>query len=77
MAPSLQPTKIAPGFGCAEVKQGIGRRQAKKGRAHPRPRSALVLLDILDDLGHVVLVFAEFGGILKQLLVLFLAFFER
>src|SRR5579863_9594088 len=35
-----------------------------------RPGSGFLLLDIVDDLGHVVLVLAEFGGVLDQFLVL-------
>src|SRR5215469_11826400 len=37
----------------------------------------LLLFDVLDDLGHVVLVFAEIGSVLEKLLVLLLGFFER
>src|SRR6516164_1391178 len=39
--------------------------------------SVLLLLDILDHLGHIVLILAELGGILKEFLVLLFGFFER
>ena len=39
--------------------------------------SVLLLFDILDDLGHVVLVLAEIGGIFEELLVLLFGFFQR
>src|SRR5216683_1291080 len=39
--------------------------------------SALLLLDVLDYLGHVVLVLAELGCIFEQLFVLFFGLFER
>ena len=38
--------------------------------------SGFFLLDIVDDLGHVVFILAELGGILDQLLVLLLGVFE-
>src|SRR6516165_12211242 len=45
--------------------------------AAPPTASVLLLLDILDDLGHVVLILAELGGILEQFLVFLFGFFER
>jgi hypothetical protein len=38
--------------------------------------AALIILfvDVLDHLGHIVFVFAEFGGVLENLFFLFLAF---
>ena len=39
-------------------------------------RSGFFLLDIVDDLGHVVFILAELGGVLNQLLVLLLGVFE-
>ena len=37
----------------------------------------LLLLDVLDHLGHVVLILAEFRRILKEFFVLLFSFFER
>src|SRR6516162_11824341 len=45
--------------------------------AAPPTASVLLLLDILDDLGHVVLILTELGGILEQFLVFLFGFFER
>src|SRR5690242_21242512 len=39
--------------------------------------SVLFFLDVFDDLGHVVLVLAELGGVFEQLLVLLFGFFYR
>src|SRR4051812_156610 len=39
--------------------------------------SGLLVLDVVDDLGHVVLIFAEFGGILDDLLLFLLGFGQR
>ena len=61
----------------------LGRRAGSSKRkiaAPARPScgaSVLLLLDVLDHLGHVVLVLAEFGGVLEEFLVLLLGFFER
>src|SRR3954452_3189100 len=48
-----------------------------QGSQRQARRLGLLLLDIVDYLGHVVLVLAEFGGVLDQLLFLFLGFLER
>src|SRR3954451_7208834 len=53
-----------------------GTARARLAAATYLGRSGLLLLDIVDDLGHVVLVLAEFGGVLDQLLFLFLGFLE-
>jgi len=42
-----------------------------------RAASVLLLFDVLDHLGHIVLILAELGGILKEFLVLLFGFFER
>src|SRR6516164_3054851 len=41
------------------------------------PASVFLLLDVLDHLGHIVLILAELGGILKELLVLLFGFLDR
>src|SRR6516225_8355740 len=43
----------------------------------PSAPSVILLLDVLDHFGHIVLILAELGGILKEFLVLLLGFFER
>src|SRR5216683_2004367 len=45
--------------------------QIDPGRASAG-RSALLVLDVLDDFRHVVLVLAELGGVFDELLLLFL-----
>src|ERR1700733_14112633 len=45
--------------------------QGKNASAWKRALSFFLFIDILDDFGHVVLVLAEFRGILDQVLVLF------
>src|SRR5215472_3832796 len=59
--------------------RGGKRKNCRPPAAAPAPPTASVLLvlDIFDHLGHVVLILAELGGILKQFLVFFLGFFER
>src|SRR4051812_24434341 len=42
-----------------------------------RADSGLLVLDIVDDFGHVVLVLAKLGGVLDQLLVLLLGLLKR
>src|SRR6202790_3445988 len=62
-----------------------GRRSKRKYRSDPRgaqpgpnrARSGFFLLDIVDDLGHVILILAEFGGVLDQLFFFLLGFFDR
>src|ERR1051326_2503910 len=50
---------------------GRSKRKNARGVTAAKPPSALLLLDVVDDLGHVVLVLAEFGGVFDQLFVLF------
>src|SRR5690242_3699687 len=65
---------MAPGLVLA-TKLGRARRTGK--RKIRRAALRLLLLDILDHLGHVVLVLAEFGCVLEQLLVLLFGLLER
>src|SRR5271165_1660233 len=70
---------MAPGSDLRLAKLGTpGRGGKEKMNAAPRRAAAsmLLLFDILDDLGHVVLVLAELGSIFEQLLVLLFGFFE-
>src|SRR6201982_2006002 len=39
--------------------------------------SVLLVLDVLDPLGHIVFILAELRGILKEFFVLLFSFFER
>src|SRR5436305_14320679 len=57
--------------GGSETKNARGRQQGKNRALR------LLVLDVVDDLGHVVFVLAEFGGVFNDLLVLFLGFGER
>src|SRR5712671_8205276 len=77
MAPLISSPAEAPGGWNV---RNAGLPQQAENRA-PRPgvqprRSGFLLLDIVDDFGHVVLVLAELGGVLDQLL-LFLVLLER
>src|ERR1700724_1657281 len=61
--------------------KNAGRWQQAKNRAGwtapPQIGSALLLLDIVDDLGHVVLVLAEFGSVFDQFLFFLFGLLER
>src|SRR5437763_4684455 len=74
----MAPKKLCvrpPKLGTTE---GAGKRKiTRSGPPRWRPCSGFLLLDIVDDFGHVVLVLAEFGGVLDQLLFLLLALLER
>src|SRR3954451_11086211 len=63
------------------ARRGKGEFAPAAGRPQVSPRQpsrlGLLLLDIVDHLSHVVLVLAEFGGVLDQLLLLFLGLFDR
>src|SRR5579863_4794118 len=61
----------------AARKLGMTGPGSKEKSSGPRRGSGLFLFDVVDDLGHVILVLAEFGGILDQLLLLLLGLFER
>src|SRR5262249_56955341 len=68
-APAPIVTQLPPFAGAGKYRPG--RVEASGNRP---PGSALLLvLDVLDHLGHVVLVLAELGGVLDQLLLLLLA----
>ena len=62
-----------------ETPDGGGKRKiaVPLAVAELRAASVLLLLDVLDHLGHVVLILAELGGILKKFLVFLFGFFER
>src|SRR6516225_10697817 len=68
---------MAPGPTHRESKKAGLPRQAENRRFEDRGGSVFLLLDVLDDLGHVVLVLAQFGGILEELLVLLFSLFQR
>src|SRR5215813_5618972 len=63
-----------------EVRKAGRRRQAKNRVAVPPwlfAFSVLLLLDVLDHLGHVIFILAEFRGILEKFFVFLFGFFER
>src|ERR1700746_1904030 len=68
---------MAPGSTHRETKKAGLPRQAENRRFKDTGGSVFLLLDVLDDLGHVVLVLAQLGGILEELLVLLFGFFQR
>src|ERR1700730_1979864 len=72
---------MAPGSAHREVRKAGPRRQAenrcRKSPPSPTRLSVLLLLNVLDDLGHVALVPAKLGGILEKFLVLLFGFLQR
>src|SRR5215831_7912209 len=63
------------GQACSQTGAKLGSRPAGFKRKLDRGRAALgsallALVDLLDDLGHVVLVLAELGGVLQDLFLL-------
>src|SRR5712671_5940441 len=72
---------MAPGSAHREVRKAGPRRQAenrcRKSPPSPIRLSVLLLFDVLDHLGHVVLVLAKLGGILEEFLVLLFGFLQR
>src|SRR6516164_10087920 len=60
-----------------EIRNTAAERQAEKQRRRRPTALVLLLLDVFDNLGHVVLVFAELGGIFEQLFILLFGFFDR
>src|SRR5438309_9945881 len=69
---------MAPGSDARrEIRNTGAPRQAENRGSGACAGSVLLFLDVLDHLGHVVLVLAEFGGVLEKLLVLLFRLFER
>src|SRR6516162_9235570 len=68
---------MAPGPTHRESKKAGLPRQAENRRFEDWGGSMFLLLDVLDDLGHIVLVLAQFRGILEELLVLLFSLFQR
>src|SRR5713226_1527572 len=69
---------MAPGSDAPrEIRNTGARRQAENRGPAGCAGSVLLFLDVLDHLGHVVLVLAEFRGVLEKLLVLLFGFLER
>src|SRR5690242_2321593 len=59
--------------GSGKLAAASASEQGENRRRRRSPRLPLFLvLDVLDDLGHVVLVFAELGGVLDHLFLFFL-----
>src|SRR5215469_327862 len=71
---ALSQLSYGPGIESAPRKVGRCARRGKWKNFWGRP-SVLLVLDVFDDLGHIVLVFAELGSVLEQFLVLLLGFF--
>src|SRR3954463_13165622 len=73
----MAPNSGAGGLGCP-AREGVNEpRGAAPRKSKKLPRLAFLVVDIVDDLGHVVLVLAELGRILDELLVLFLLALAR
>src|SRR5215467_12709060 len=69
---------MAPGSN-AGAKLGIS-RPVGKGKIPHQTRglaSVLLLLDVFDHLGHVVLVLAKLGSVLEEFFILLFGFFDR
>src|SRR5580700_1784319 len=74
MAPSLMLLSGWEVRNAGPPQQGKNSSRAAHGNCR---RSGLLLFDIVNDLGHVVLVLAELGSVLDQFFLLFLGLFER
>src|SRR5260370_20027250 len=78
----MAPCKPAARRSCRAARKlgtldGSSKGKIAPGSASPpQIRSALLLLDIVDDLGHVVLVLAELGGVFDQLLLFLFGLLE-
>src|ERR1700758_422834 len=68
---------MAPGSTHREVRKGGPPRQAENRWPSDARASVFLLLDVLDHLGHIVLVLTQFRGVLEELFVLLFGFFER